>query len=60
MKEEKKEEPKKEEQQRYERTQIPETMREVILDRKTNVVLTDIDILNEILNKTDKIERSVV
>lgn len=44
---------------RYGHSQIPETMRDVILDKKTNTILTETDILTEILNKLETIERSI-
>ena len=50
---------KKQQENRYEHSQVPETMREVILDKKENRVLTELDILLEILNKIENIERSV-
>jgi hypothetical protein len=54
-----KKETKVEEGLRYELAQVPETMRTVIKDNKTNEVYTEMEILLTILNKVEKIERSV-
>ena len=52
-------EKKQDTEERYEKAQVPESMRDVILDKKTDKVISDLDILLEILNKVEKIERSV-
>ena len=52
-------EQKKEEVERYIKTAVPETVKEVVLDNKTENVYSDIDLLILILNKLEKIERSV-
>jgi hypothetical protein len=44
---------------RYTLAQVPETMRVAVVDNKTEVVLSEMDVLLTILNKVEKIERSV-
>lgn len=57
---EKKEEIKKEEQTRYEKKEVPENYKLVVMDNKEKIVYEDLmDILTLILNKIEKIERSV-
>jgi hypothetical protein len=52
-------ETKKEEVDRYIKATVPETVKEVVLDNKTEKVYSDIDLLVLILNKLEKVERSV-
>jgi hypothetical protein len=45
--------------ERYEISQVPESMRIVVSDNKTETIFTEIEALVLLLNKVDKIERSI-
>lgn len=51
--------PEKEEKKAYQKTQIVSQTEPAILDTKLNVAMSLEDAIIEILNKLDKIERSV-